>query len=284
MSGRATVQVSTGSLAPLGGGRYWNVEAMLKGMRALAWPSVELRLWQEWDEGDMAVVAASVRDAGFLVGSVHLPPETEALLSVPGSEREAKVLMDSCLKAAREGGAKVAVVHAWDLRIPRFSQHTLHESLCRFGGEFGSSGVSLSVEAIPGHTDVLPELVRTCPGVSFTLDTQWACLENSWRLHPALMPRVTNYHVQTHVDLAADGGVVLGRTGTGPGFDAETVVRGLVTAGFEGLVTLEPRGVPKAGETQLRQALRKLEAWLQEIPEPPANMSGVTSRSEEASG
>lgn len=276
MNSQSTVQVSTGSLAPLGGGRYWSVEAMLRGIRRLAWPSVELRLWQEWDEGDMAAVAGKVREAGFRAGSVHLPPETEALLSVPGSEDKAGALMDLCLDAAKEAGATVAVVHAWDLRIARFSQRTLVESLRRFGDTFGAAGVSLSVEAIPGHTDLLPEVHLSCPGVSFTLDTQWACLENSWRLHPALMPRVSNYHIQSYIDPSGDGGVTLGRTGAGPGFDAEATVKGLCAGRYQGLVTLEPRGVPEAGEVQIRTALQKLEEWMQEIVGDPENMSGLT--------
>lgn len=244
----------------------------MRGMRVLDWPSVELRLWQEWDESDMAGVAARVRESGFSVGSVHLPPETERLLSTLECAEQASDLMDRCLEASQAAGAAVAVVHGWDLRVPGFSQRVMHESLRRFGERYREAGVSLSVEAIPGHVELLPEIRSCCPQVTFTLDTQWASFEDSWGLHPGLMPQVTNFHVQTHIDSSDDGSVLLGRTGAGPDFDAEAVVRSLAACHYCGLVTLEPRGVPGAGQLQLRLALRKLEIWLQDISGLSANM------------
>ncbi|MGE5578905.1 MAG: sugar phosphate isomerase/epimerase family protein [Bacillota bacterium] len=257
---------------------------MLEGIRKLAWPVVELRLWQEWDEGDMPSVARRVREAGVTVNSVHLPPESERLLSTPGCGEAVQSLMDECLSAALEAGARVAVVHAWDLRLSQFSQSVMTENLCRYFEAYSRSGVSLSVEAIPGHSALLPEVLRGCPGVAVTLDTQWACLENSWRLFEQQKTRVNNVHVQTRVEIGGDGDVTLGRTNMGPGFDAESVVKGIAAGGYAGPVTLEPTGVPAIGETEIRRALHKLDAWLQEIPVPAANMSETTRRAEAGSG
>lgn len=279
----AIVQCSTGSLHPLGGGRHWNVAAMLEGIRKLAWPAVELRLWQDWDEGDMLSVARRVRESGVTINSVHLPPESEWLLATPGCSDEAQRLMDVCLSAALEVGARVAVVHAWDLRRSQFSQSAMIENLCRYSEAYSESGVSLSVEAIPGHSALLPEILRCCPGVAFTLDTQWACLENSWRLLEQEKTRVNNVHVQTRLEIGGGGEVILGRTNVGPGFDAESLVRGLVAGGYAGLVTLEPTGVPATAEPEIRQALRKLETWLQEIPVRAANVSETARQAEAGS-
>ncbi len=263
-AGCRVVQCSTGSLAPLGGGRYWNAGAMLDGVLKLGWPAIELRLWQEWDD-DLVAVARKAHDAGFQVNSVHVPPDSEALLSTPGCQQAAQKLMDKCAEAALAAGARVAVVHAWDLRRPQFSEGTLLDNLNALAGRLGSQGVSLSVESIPGHVRMLPAIAQSCPGVSFTPDTQWAALEDSWALLKSLMPRTVNVHVQTYVDPVPEG-VALGRTATGWSFDAEAFARGLVTAGYRGLVTLEPHGIPAVGETHLRQALDRLQSWLQETP------------------
>lgn len=264
----AIVQCSTGSLAPLGGGRYWNVAAMMEGVRLLGWPAIELRLWQEWDEGDMTTVAGRAKDAGLEINSVHIPPDSEVLLSTLGCLDAARDLMDKCLQAALAAGARVAVVHAWDLRRPQFSQGALVDNLNLFSQALAQHGVSLSVEGIPGHVSMLPVIARACPGVSFTVDTQWASLEDSWDLVNHLMPRVTNVHVQTYVDPIEGGGVAMGRTAAGRRFDAEKVIRGLTAGGYAGLVTLEPNGVPGVSEIHLRRALRNLEEWLQEIRPP----------------
>ncbi len=258
-----TVQCSTASLAPLGGGRYWNVAAVLEGARQLGWPSIELRLWREWDEGDLASVARRAKDEGFTVNSVHIPPDSEALLSTPGRAHAARELMDQCFEAALAAGARVAVVHAWDLRLPDFSREVLVENLREFSQAAASLGITLSVEGIPGHTEMLPLIEEACPSVSFTFDTRWTALSGSWTLMDRLLKRTSNVHVQTYVD-PVSGGVALGRTG-GAGFDAEKVVRGLASRGYKGLLTLEPNGVFGAGCDLLRLALLDLQRWLQEI-------------------
>jgi sugar phosphate isomerase/epimerase len=256
---------------------------MIEGIRKLGWPAIELRLWQEWDEGDLIQVAGRVRATGVEVGSVHVPPDSEALLSTPGHERDAEHLMEKCLAAALAAGAKVAVIHAWDLRHPEFSRDVLTRNLNGSARFFESRGVTLSVESIPGHTRMLPVVAARCPEVTFTADTRWAALEDSWDLLSGLIPRLTNIHVQTYVDPVPGGGVALGRTAlpagaaahadsaaaavTGGGadagrpFDAERVMRRFAHAGYAGLVTLEPNGVPGVNETHLRQALEMLAGW-----------------------
>lgn len=263
------VQCSTGSLAPLGGGRYWSVSAVLGGIAALGWPSVELRLWQEWDEGDLAQVARRVRDMGYHVGSVHIPPDTEALLPMMGQEdgpcEALSSLMRRSLEAALAAGARVAVLHAWDLRLPTFSKAVLVENLNRFCEMFSRQGVALSVENIPGHIGMLPAIAAGCPAVSFTADTRWTAHQNTWEFMRGFLPRLTNLHVQTYIDPAGEG-VVLGRLGTCEPFDAEREVRAFLDRGYTGPVTLEPNGVASAGETNLRRALEMMESWVAGAP------------------
>jgi sugar phosphate isomerase/epimerase len=219
----------------------------------------------------MVQVARRVRDAGAEVNSVHIPPETETLLSTPGHGRDAVDLMDKCLSAALAAGARVAVVHAWDLRCPEFSQSCLIEGLNRFGRSFGDRGVSLSVENIPGQLRMLGIIADSCAQVSFTADTRWAAMEDSWGLLSDLIPRLTNVHVQTYVDPLEAGGVTLGRTGTGLGaksFHAERVMRSFAEGGYSGLVTLEPNNVQNIDETHLRQALEMLSRWCGRVLKP----------------
>ncbi|HAI21450.1 MAG TPA: hypothetical protein DCM14_06125, partial [Clostridiales bacterium UBA8153] len=60
--------------------------------------------------------------------------------------------------------------------------------------------MTLSVETIPGHSGLLPGLVKACPLATYTADTQWAALDGSWAQLYALVPKITNVHVQTYVD------------------------------------------------------------------------------------
>lgn len=238
---------------------------MLDGVRKLGWPAVELRLWQEWDEGDLAQVARRVRDAGIVVNSVHVPPDSEVLLPMrgqPGNSGALADLMERSLAAALAAGARVAVVHAWDLRLPTFSSETLVENLARFAATFGGEGVSLSVENIPGHVRMFPLIAEACPEVSFTADTRWSAHECSWDLLLGLVQRITNIHVQTYIDPIEGGGVTLGRLDTCGPFNAQREVRRFVESGYAGLVTLEPNGVPSITETHLRQALEMLQGWV----------------------
>lgn len=264
------VQCSTASLAPLGGGRYWNVAAVLGGIAALGWPSVELRLWQEWDDGDLARVARRVREAGFTVGSVHIPPDTEALLPMAGQEdgpgQALSSLMDRCLGAALAAGARLAVIHAWDLRLPTFSVDMLLKNLERFSLAYTREGVTLSVENIPGHARMLPLLADACPGLTFTADTRWTAQQGSWELMRGFASRITNLHVQTYIDPAGEG-VSLGRLGTCAPFDAEGEVKALLGKGYAGPVTLEPNGVAGAGGVPVRKALEMLNSWVAEVEE-----------------
>ncbi|HHX29399.1 MAG TPA: TIM barrel protein [Firmicutes bacterium] len=258
------VQCSTGTLAAFGGGRYFNYLATLEGIGKLAWHAVELRLWLEWGEGALTEVAARIRDMGVTVGSVHAPPETECFLSTAGHEDEARALLSKCAEAARACGAGTVVVHAWDLRRPAFRRKVLVDSVCRAAELMHSQGLTLSVENIPGHTDLLPLLAGTCPELAFTIDTQWTALEGSHDMLSGFLPRVNNVHVQTFVDTQVDNplAVRLGRTTTGCDFDAEGFVRELADKGYQGLITLEPRGVPAAGVSTIRAALELLECWV----------------------
>lgn len=257
---RPVVQCSTGSLAPYGGGRYSDVNAVIRGVRVLGWPAVELRLWEEWEAPDFAGVARQVTCPGTAVHTVHAPPETERLLGCAGCGEIAETLLFKCAAGARVAGARGLVLHAWDLRLTDFRLDLLIENLNKFALAM-PAGLALSVETIPGHVEVLPDVLRDCPDVMVTVDTQWVALQGSWEFAYGLMPRVSNLHVQTRVEVGEDGSVLMGCTRAGSRFDAEKVVREFVSLGFEGTVTLEPQGVPGITPEQLRRALMLLEEW-----------------------
>lgn len=251
------VQCSTGSLAPLGGGRWWDATATINGVSLLAWPFVELRLWQEWNR-DFADVAREVLLAGSDVLTVHVPPLTEELLPVPGREDAAASLLRRCADAALAADARAVVVHAWDLRLPGFDLHTLIGNLTRSCEELSGRGLVLSLENIPGHTTILPAVLEACPDLAVTVDTQWTVTEESWDLVFSLAPRVNNIHIQTFVDVTEQGAeagrISLGRTPAGP-FDVRSVLDAFLSRGFRGSVTLEAKNAPERSDTHLRNAL-----------------------------
>ncbi len=254
------VQCSTGSLSPFGGGSYWSVPAVLRGIKTLGWPAVELRLWAEWGQPDFAEVARKVRGQGVAVHTVHAPPDTERILGCAGLKEHAMALLMRCAAGAEAAGARGIVVHAWDLRISGFHLPLLIDNLGALAHAM-PAGVVLSVETIPGYLKVLPDILRDCPDVMVTVDTQWVSLEDSWDFVYQIASRVNNLHIQTQVNTTGSGDVQLGRTQYGPYFDAEKVVREFISRGFRGAITLEPQGVSGTTPEQLRQALLLLEKW-----------------------
>jgi sugar phosphate isomerase/epimerase len=250
------VQCSTGPLASLVGGRWWDATATLKGVSLLAWPFVELRLWQEWNQ-DFVDVARRVRQAGADVLTVHAPP-LEELLSVPGREDAAASMLRRCADAAVAADARAVVVHAWGPRLSGLDLGTLTANLTRACGELSGRGLVLSIENIPGHSEILPVVLEACPDLAVTVDTRWTVAEQSWDLMLSLAPRVNNIHVQTFLDVTDTGGgaghVSLGRTSAGE-FDLPGVLRAFLSRGFRGTVTLEANNVPPHGDIHLRNAL-----------------------------
>lgn len=251
-----TVQCSTGVLASLAGGRWWDAAATINGISLLAWPFVELRLWEEWNR-DFVEVATQVCQTGVDVLTVHAP-SLEELLAVPGREDTAAHILRRCADAAVAADARAVVVHAWDLRLSGFDPGTLTANLTRACRELSARGLVLSVENIPGHRQILPVVLEACPDLAVTVDTRWTVAEQSWDLMLSLAPRVNNIHVQTFLDVEeATGGagrVSLGRTSAGE-FDLPAVLGAFLSRGFRGAVTLEANNVPQPGDIHLRNAL-----------------------------
>lgn len=248
--GSIPILCSTGPVARLAGGTWSDAGATIKGVSRLGWPFVELRLWDEWKQ-PFAEIASEVSQYADIL-AVHAPPVTEQLLSLP-DQHLAHSVIEKCAEVALGAGAKLVVVHAWDLRWGNFDMATLMRNLNDVARRLLDRGLQLSIENIPGHRTLLPDIASSCPDLTFTIDTQWTTLENSWDLVYSLTPRVDNIHVQTYIDVADDN-PRLGRV-SGGRFEPGEVLREFVTRGFKGLITLEPKNVPENGDAYLTKAL-----------------------------
>ena len=248
--GLITVLCSTSPVARLADRIWSDPDATVEGVRRLGWPFVELRLWEEWNRPFIDIASQISRYADVL--AVHAPPVTERLLCLPDAS-PARSVLQRCSEVATGCGAKVVVVHAWDLRLSNFDKTTLIRNLNDEAARLAESGIRLSIENIPGHSVLLPDIAASCPGVTFTIDTQWTTLENSWELVRTLTPRVDNVHVQSHISVTDDG-PYLGRV-SGGRFQPSEVLAGFVGRGFKGFLTLEPKGVSQNGEVHLTKAL-----------------------------
>lgn len=260
-NGSIAILCSTAPLARLAHGSWSDPRAIIEGVSLLGWPSVELRLWDEWNR-PFVEVASQARNYSEVL-SVHAPPVTEELLSMSDSN-PAHSIIEKCIQCALVAGAKLLVIHAWDLRRKSFNMESIIRNLNNEANYCLDKGIQLSVENIPGHSILFPYLVDQCPQITFTIDTQWTALENSWQLVYTLTPRVNSIHVQTYIDVI-DGSLRLGRVSGGE-FEPGQVLREFVNRGFKGLITLEPKNVTENSDAYLKKALVMLKKFTHGAP------------------
>ncbi len=248
--GSIPILCSTGPVAHLARGIWSDAGATIEGVSQLGWPFMELRLWDEWNR-PFTEIASQVSQYSEVL-AVHAPPVTEQLLSSP-DQHLAHSVIEKCAEVVLGAGTKLVVVHAWDLRRKSFDMATLIRNLNDEARRLLDRGIQLSIENIPGHPTLLPDIAGSCPDVTFTIDTRWTTLERSWELVHTLTPRVDNIHIQTYIDIVDDS-PCLGRVSEGR-FEPGEVLTEFITRGFEGLITLEPKNVTENGDAYLRKAL-----------------------------
>ncbi|MEW6308051.1 MAG: TIM barrel protein [Bacillota bacterium] len=261
------VQCSTGALPSICLGERSTPATVAAAVQLLAWDAVELKLegaW--WSPSEFVEAARRLVDAGVSVATVHAPNRFERLLGFPGRTGEALALLQACLATASTAGASTLVLHGWDLRLPGFDPEQMVAGINACAEASGQ--VTLSIEALPGFTRMLPLIVQACPAVTWTADTKWATVDGGWEKLFGLAGRIDNVHVQSRIEPVGENGVVLGQTEAGY-CDVPATLARLAASGCGGAITFEPNGVRPGEAASVHRALRALASALHALPPAP---------------
>lgn len=261
------VQCSTGALPSICLGERSTPAAVAAAVQLLAWDAVELKLEGAWWTPAECVEAANrLVDSGVSVATVHAPNRFEQLLGFPGRTDEALALLEASLATAVAAGASTLVIHGWDLRLPGFDPEQMVAGINTCAEASGK--VTLSIEALPGFTHMLPLIVQACPTVALTADTKWATVDGGWERLFGVAGRIDNVHVQSRIEPVGENGVALGQTEAGY-CDVPATLARLAAGGCGGAITFEPNGVRPGEAAAVRRALEALVSALNALPPAP---------------
>jgi sugar phosphate isomerase/epimerase len=239
-------------------------EAILEWLPQLDVDGFELGIGRIWDasrvEHDLA--AAELR-----FDTAHADKRIGAELLEDPRAALAQLASDCRLAAAL--GAKIVVLHLWELPV---GDRRLEENLallpnCHDVAE--AAGVTLAVETIPCSVgtpldNVLRALDRD-DRCRATLDTEFLALHGQLAAaleHDGLWERVVHLHVKDHAGALRDRDGFRKYLIPGEGtIDFKTVFEALGRRGYDGALTLEVSAVGVGGGVDERR-LRQAEAWL----------------------
>jgi sugar phosphate isomerase/epimerase len=267
-----TVLCSTGVLTR--GPDHTDHKMILEHASKLGAPALELALYSEW-YGHLDEVVEDLGKAELTFRAVHADKKIGAGLGSDDAEEadEALALLEVNCRVAAALGAKILVLHLWELPT---GDEQIERNLERLPACLDTAeayGVALALETIPGQAGTplanLRLAVERDPRCVVTLDTEFLgfygqlaeSVEADWL---SADKRVRHVHLKDFNGRLREGGVrryLLPGEGT---LDLQGFLAGLLQRGYDGAVTLEASALTPTGELdqarleQVAAAVRQL--------------------------
>ena len=255
---------STGTLPAAVGGSYDDLDAVVKGARAVGVLDIELVLQPNWRPGEsprdrrpdvdsrtrtwatseiITIIRGWMDSGGGRVCSVHANSDTGCFLNSSSEAergRAERILEETC-EAAVELGAHMVVLHLWDTWADDISPEPGASSVTALAERYPN--ITLAAENIPvsapgwSQTELMFRLSELLPPlVGFTLDLSWSSMYGNLNRLLGLLPRVRNVHVQGRLGNTDGCTVLLPRAGE---MDLGRAVKRIRDLGYSGQWTLE---------------------------------------------
>ncbi|MHC1605284.1 MAG: sugar phosphate isomerase/epimerase family protein [Candidatus Methanofastidiosia archaeon] len=144
------------------------------------------------------------------VSAIHAPKKVQTFISTPGQEHLAESIIKKNVELAKQLGADIVVVHAWEGILPHLKFKNIVSTIKRVSEFAAKNNISISVEVVPSRflnpILLIERILDKSPLSTFTLDFEYAFLYNIFDKLLLLSDRLTNVHLRDYDGRWLDGG------------------------------------------------------------------------------